>query len=816
VHFVLAIMEGDLDTASLERVFEALKTSPDVGLRGSEVEGRLRTFGYNEVAEPKRHPVFTLLSKFWGLSAWLLELILVVSLVLRRYLDFVVVSALLLLNAIVSFVQERRAAEVVAALRRRLSINARVRRDGSWRLVPARELVPGDIIRLRAGDFVPADARVFEGALGVDESALTGESVEAEREVGGRTYSGSLVRRGEASAVVISTGAGTYFGRTAQLVQVARPKLHVEELVAAVVRRLFVIVAALLAVVLVVAVVRRVGGLEILPLILVLLLSAVPVALPVMFTVSTAVGAMKLAKQHVLVTRFSAAEDAAVMDVLCVDKTGTITMNRLAVSGVIPRDGLVAEDLLFYAALASEEANQDPIDLAILTAARQRDVLSRRHAAAISFTPFTPETRRTEGVVELDGKRVRVVKGAVAAVAQACRLDSASVQALERQVAEAAADGYRAIAVAAGPADAALRPLGIVTLYDPPRPDARDLVIALRKLGVAVKVLTGDALAIASQIARSVGLTTVRRAAELKHAFGETAAAAAELARDTDGFAEVYPEDKYVVVKSLQAAGHVVGMTGDGVNDAPALRQAEVGIAVTNATDIAKGAASVVLTEEGLPGIVALVQQSRAVYQRVLTWIINKISRTILKAAYVAVAFLLTGRFVVSALGMIVLVFTSDFAKIALATDTVRWSKQPERWDITGPVRLAVLLGVLLLVEALGLLAVGWRNLALAENPAALNTFSFQALLYLGTFSVLSIRERRRFWASRPSWAMLAAVSFEACVATALPLVGIPGFPRLPWTQTLFVFLYAMTFALFVNDAVKERWVRRHAPAWLH
>jgi magnesium-transporting ATPase (P-type) len=325
-------------------------------------------------------------------------------------------------------------------------------------------------------------------------------------------------------------------------------------------------------------------------------------------------------------------------------------------------------------------------------------------------------------------------------------------------------------------------------------------------------MLTGDALPIASEIARSVGLATVRRVAELKRLFGETTAGAAELARGTDGFAEVYPEDKYVIVKSLQAAGHVVGMTGDGVNDAPALRQAEVGIAVSNATDVAKGAASVVLTEEGLPGIVALIQQSRAVYQRVLTWIINKISRTILKAAFVAIAFLVTGRFVVSALGMILLVFTSDFAKIALATDNVRWSKQPETWDLAGPVQLAVLLGVLLVLEALGLLAVGWRAFGLAANPAALNTFTFQALLYLGMFSILSIRERRRFWASRASRTLLGAVGFEASVATLVPVLGISGFPRLPWTETVFVFGYTMVFALFVNDFVKAAWVKRGTP----
>ncbi len=800
---------ADLGTVPLEELFRILEVAPTAGLTQAQVDARLREHGYNEVVERSAHPVLVFLAKFSGLSAWMLEAIILLSWVLHRYLDLVVVAGLLVVNAVVSLVQERRAAGVVEHLRQRLAVNARVLRDGTWGVVAARHLVPGDVVRVRAGDFVPADARVFDGAVSVDESVLTGESMEAEKETGGRLYSGSVVRRGEASVLVTATGDRTYFGRTTELVQLARPRLHIEQVVARVVRWLFAIVAVLLATVLVVAIARHVGMLEILPLMLVLLLSAVPVALPVMFTVSTSLGALELAREHVLVTRLSAAEDAAVMDVLCVDKTGTITMNRLAVGAVIPLEGAAVDDVLRYGALASEEANQDPIDLAIVTAAREAGVLARQPPpSVVSFTPFAPETRRTEAVVRLEGRAIRVVKGAVEAVAQACHLDAAAVDALKQRSAETASEGFRTLAVAGGPVEGTPRPLGLVTLYDPARPDARTLVTALRDLGVAVKMLTGDALPIASEIAHSVGLATVRRVAELKQAFGETQAAAAELVHGTDGFAEVYPEDKYVVVKSLQTAGHVVGMTGDGVNDAPALRQAEVGIAVSNATDVAKGAASVVLTEEGLPGIVALVRQSRAVYQRVLTWIINKISRTILKAGFVALAFLLTGRFVVSALAMIVLVFTSDFAKISLATDRVQWSQHPETWDITRPVRLAILIGLLLVLEAFGLLAVGWHKFGLAANAEALSTFTFQMLLYFGTFSILSVRERRHFWMSRPSRTLLVAAAFEVAVATLLPMLGIPGFPRLAWSQTLFVFVYAATFALFVNDLVKAAWMR--------
>ena len=430
---------------------------------------------------------------------------------------------------------------------------------------------------------------------------------DADKAPGEVLSSGSVVRRGEGNGVVILTGAKTYFGRTTELVQEARPKLHIEAVVAKVVRWLFVIVGALLGVVIVLSLIRGAPLLEMVPLMLVLLMSAVPVALPVMFTVSMAVGAKELAKRGVLVTRLSAAEDAATMDVLCVDKTGTITMNQLAVTGVIPLEHATESDVLFVGALASQEANQDPIDLAFLAAAKERHIFDDLpKVTPVSFTPFDAKNRRTEAVVEQNGQRLRVMKGAVRTVAEACGLQPPAIEALEARVSESALKGYRTLAVARGPETGAPLLVGLVTLYDPPRPDAKQLIAALHDLGVPVKMLTGDALAVASEIAHGVGLPNIRRVADLKAAGAQAGNEAVYLLADADGFAEVYPEDKYIVVQHLQAAGHVTGMTGDGVNDAPALRQAEVGIAVSTATDIAKGAASVVLTEPGLTNIVSL------------------------------------------------------------------------------------------------------------------------------------------------------------------------------------------------------------------
>jgi len=816
----------DIASVPVPDTLAALHVNPETGLTHAEVDTRRKEHGYNEVAEKKGHPVLMFLGKFWGLSAWMLELIMVLSAVLGKFSDLAVVGALLVVNAVLSFMQEHRAAGVVETLRRRLQVSARVRREANWQVIPARELVPGDIVRVRPGDIIPADVKLLTGALSVDQSALTGESKDADKAPGDVLSSGSVVRRGEGNGVVMLTGAKTYFGRTTELVQEARPKLHIEAVVAKVVRWLFVIVGALLGVVVVLSLIRGAPLLEMVPLMLVLLMSAVPVALPVMFTVSMAVGSKELAKRGVLVTRLSATEDAATMDVLCVDKTGTITMNQLAVTGVIPLEHATEADVLFAGALASQEANQDPIDLAFLAAAKERHIFDNLpKVAPVSFAPFDATNRRTEAVVEQNGQRLRVMKGAVRTIAEACGLHPPAIETLEARVNESALKGYRTLAVARGPETGLRRDgaasaaqagtpalLGLVTLYDPPRPDARQLIAELVNLGVPVKMLTGDALPVAREIGQGVGLPNIRRVADLKAAGAQAGNEAVDLLAGADGFAEVYPEDKYIVVQHLQAAGHVTGMTGDGVNDAPALRQAEVGIAVSTATDVAKGAASVVLTEPGLTNIVTLIEQGRTIYQRILTWIINKISRTILKAAFVAIAFVVTGKFVVSAFAMLLLVFMTDFAKIALATDHVRPSKKPETWNIGGFITVSVVLGVAMLAEALFLLWIGWSRFGLATNNNALYTFSFLTLLYLAVFSIVSARERRWFWTTMPSKTLVAAIMADALAGTVLTFVGLPGLMPLPWWQTLTVFGYAMVSCLVVNDAVKVAMIKWRVP----
>ncbi len=817
--------EGDGDAGrkdeSLDELSRALESGQDVGLSKEEAQARLSEYGKNEVPESKESPLLRLASKFWGLTAWMLELAMISSFLLQRYLDVYVIAALLLVNAAVGFAQEQRASRAVEALRTHLQVSARVLRDGVWSVVPAKDIVPGDVVRVRGGDFVPADLKMVStrAELAVDQSALTGESMEVLKRRGDSLFSGTIVRRGEASALVVATGVRTFYGRTTELLQTARPKLHMEEVTSRVVRWLLLMVAVLISLVLAASYVDGASMFQVVPLALVLVVFAVPVALPAMFTVSMTVGSLELSKKGVLVTRLSASEDAASMDVLCADKTGTITTNRLSVASVIPAEGFDEDDVVLNGALASQEANQDPIDLAFLAAARERK-LPRGVVGGYTlkeFTPFDPLTRRTEALVAApgeEGRTFRVTKGSAKAIEELCQLPPGDRADLDEKAGELGGRGYRtlAVALAGGESGGRFRLCGLVALYDAPRPDSKELAARLRDLGVSVKVLTGDALPIAREIASEVGLGgSAIRAPDLRGGLsgGSPRTPASGVVERSDVFAEVYPEDKYEIVKTLQAGGHIVGMTGDGVNDAPALRQAEVGIAVSSATDVAKAAASAVLTSEGLSNIVTLIEVGRRIYQRIVTWTLNKIIKTFEVAVFVALAFLLTGYFVVSALDIVLLLFTVDFVTISLSTDTVRWSNRPDRWDVASLVRVGVLLGTFTVLELFGLLYIGLSFLGLSTNIGELQTFVFAALFFLGMFTVLIVRERGGFWASWPSRTLSFAVVLDMVAVGLLVTIGIPGVTPIRLTSLAVLLVYLASCSMLLNDQVKRALMRR-------
>jgi H+-transporting ATPase len=784
----------------IDELVNNLKADVKNGLSASEVEKRVKEYGYNEVPEKKANPYLSFGKKFWGLTAWMLEAVIVLSVILNKMIDMYVIVALLLLNAVLGFFQEQRASKAVDALKQQLRVNARTLRDGKWQLIPARELVPGDIVRIRAGDFVPADLKLLDGQIEVDQSALTGESLTVSKAKSDMLFSGSIVKSGESNSLVVLTGNKTYFGKTTELVQVARPRLHTEDVISTVVKWLLIIVGVALAIAFVVAVFLGMDLFDVISLALVLLASSIPVALPAMFTISMAIGSMELVKRGVLVTRLSASEDAATMDTLCSDKTGTITMNKLSVAGVIPMNGTDENTALMYGALASQEANHDAIDLAFLGAASDRKI-SFDNFTQKSFTPFDPKTRRTEALIEKDGKTFKVVKGAVNIIAD---LVGADVNALNKQTDEYASKGYRTLAVAMGEDDKSLKIVGLVALYDMPRPDAKQLIGELKSLGISVKMLTGDALPIAKETARQVGLSdAITASTEFEKTVETEPDKASEIAEKSDGFAEIYPQDKYSIVKSLQRKGHIVGMTGDGVNDAPSLKQAEVGIAVNSATDVAKGAASVVLTGEGLGNIVDLVKVGRMIYQRILTWIFNKVVKTFQIVVFVVVAFLLTGRFIVSAFDVVLLLFVIDFVTLSISTDNARWSKSPDTWNITGLVKSSIVLGILVVLESLAILYIGLGPLGISKDYELLKTFSFSILFYFGMMTVFVVRERGHFWKSFPSKSLFYITLIDMIAVALLVTFGFPGLKPIPITDTLIVIGMAAFFSFVVNDFAK-------------
>lgn len=774
-------------------------TDPMKGLSQSEVENYRKEFGYNEVLARKKSPILLFAKKFWGLTAWLLELIIVLSWFLHKHSDAYIVLGLLLFNAVIGFIQEHNASTAVEALQKKLQINVKLIRDGSWKTLPARELVPGDVIRIRIGDFVPADIKIIQGEISLNQSALTGESLEIEKKSDDLIFSGSIVTKGEATGIVNLIGAKTKFGKTIELVKTAKPKSHIDEVISKVVKWLLLIVGALLVVALIVSYLKGVNLLEILPLMLVLLLGGIPVALTAMFTVCMALGSKEVVKQGVLITRLDAPDDAASMDVLCVDKTGTLTMNKLSVAKLQAAKDFKEEDVLLYGALASQEANHDSIDMAFINSAKEKNILNSTFKQK-TFIPFDPQTRKTEATITKENKEFRVMKGSFNVMAQVCGLDEKSIADWDVKINEFGKEGYRTLAVAKAVLNDKPEFVGLVALHDPPRTDSKNLINELKKLGVSVKMLTGDALPIAVEIAKAVDLgNAIIKASELK----TDKVNVVELLEKNNGVAEVYPKDKYDIVKALQAKGYIVGMTGDGVNDAPALKQAEVGIAVSNATDVAKGAASIVLTEEGLVNILSPIKVGRLMFERINTWILNKIARTILKTCFVVLSFLILGKYVITASAMLIMIFMTDFVKISLSTDNVTGSEKPAKWNINGLAKIGIVIGLLMTIEAFGLLYIGLQYFNLKADGNALNTFSFEMLLFFALFSIFVVREKKHFWHSTPSKTLLLILIADMILGIVLSTFGLLGLSAIPWSLTLIVIIYTAVSSFVINDLVK-------------
>ena len=780
---------------STEETLGLLETSKD-GLANSEIQQRLQIFGFNEVAEKRANPALVFLLRYWGPMPWLLELAIVLSIVLKHYLEAGIIFGLLTINTIIGQIQTRGSQRALEALRKRLAIKARVLRDGNWITIEAKEIVPGDIVSIGLGDIVPADAKLISGDLSIDQSILTGESLPVDAQQSAIIYSGSIVSRGEAKCVVVNTGANTYFGKTAELVKTARPKSHQEQIMLAIVRYMMFLGIGALVLVAAYAAVIGTGILPILTFAVIFLMAAIPVALPAVMAIVQSVGAMELARKGVLVTRLDSIEDAASIDVLCLDKTGTITQNKLSVGDVVPFAPYAKEDIIVIASLASQGQGRDAIDTAVLDYAKASNVKLNSYKQ-VSFTPFEPSAKRSEAIVSTGGERFKVIKGAPQTVISLCKgLDEATKAKANQMVEELSLKGFRTLGVARSPVDApdTVQFVGLLSLADPPRPDSKDMIERARELGVKPMMLTGDNIAIAREIARQVSIgDKIIRMEEFRKMDEVEQAKTIE---ETGGFAEIYPEDKYRIVKLLQSRGHMVGMTGDGVNDAPALKQAEMGIAVSSSTDVAKASASTVLTESGVGVIIDAIKTSRHIYQRMLTWVINKVTKVIQVIGLLTVGFFWFHNTVVSLLGMALLIFANDFVTMSLATDNVEYTANPNKWNVKNITLASLIIGALLVGEGAIALFVGssYFNLVLDQ----LRTFIMLALIFTSQFRVYIVRERRFFWSSRPGRELLIATVAAIVVFALLGVFGLIVSPVTPF-QMLFVLGLSALFTFAID-----------------
>ena len=774
----------DFQHISLDNAFAALHSGSG-GLTENEAAHRVADYGLNEVREERENSLFKFLKKFWAPVPWMLEITALLTFILHKYLSLYIITFLLFFNSVVSYVQEHNAENAVELLKKKLSINARVKRDGEWKIVPAKNIVPGDVVRVRLGDIVPSDIKIIEGQVLVDQSMLTGESMPVEKGAGDVIFSGSTVKRGELNGLVITTGKNTYFGKTTELVQSASTESHLEQLILGIVKYLIALDIILVIALTAYSILLNVSLTDILPFSLVVLIASVPVALPVTFTIAMAVGALELSSKGVLVSRLTAVEDAASMDTLCLDKTGTITVNELTVKDPKPFNCDIAL-LMIYASLASDAASQDPIDNAILDYAR-RMKLNVDYSKRRLFVPFDPSTKRTEAFVLEDSSELRIVKGAPQVISSiAGRADE-----IAEETYGFSKKGFRTIAVAAG-RNGKMEIIGLIPLYDPPRADSRRFISDIKALAIKPIMITGDNEAIAELVVDETGIgKKVCKGSEVRNSAGKII--------ECDSFAEVYPEDKYDIVTALQSAGHVTGMTGDGVNDAPALKKAEVGIAVANATDVAKASASIVLTHEGLEDIVEAVRSGRRIYQRMLTYTLNKIIKTLQVAIFLTVSFFIVGFLVTTPSDVILLLFANDFVTMSVATDNVRYSEKPEKWNVGSLVGSSAFLALPVILEMFFTL---WLGIHLAMGVKEIQTFVFDALVFTGQFTIYMVRERGRFWSSMPGKYLLAASASDIVFITLISTYGFLVTP-VPFEYILLILLFTFVF-MVVTDQGKN------------
>jgi H+-transporting ATPase len=773
------------------------------GLSTSEAEKRFGQYGPNEIVEKKVNPLKKFLSYFWGPIPWMIEAAVIMSAVIQRWPDFTIILTLLMVNAIVGFWQEHKAGNAIEMLKQRLSVQARVLRDGKWQETPAGKLVPGDVVRLRLGEIVPADVKLIDGDyLLADESALTGESLPVEKHLSDVGYASSIIKQGEMNALVVNTGSRTFFGKTTKLVEQAKTPSHFQKAISKIGDYLIFLAIGLVIVIFLFSIFRGQDILEIIQFALILTVASIPAALPAVLSVTMAIGAIALAKKEAIVSKLVSIEEMASMDVLCSDKTGTITKNALTLGGTKPYGDFSENDVLLFSALASREEDKDPIDEAILTKTKSIPSIGNTidQVKVSKFTPFDPVIKRTEATTQgKDGSQFKVTKGAPQAILALIEDQKSIGNKLTEDVNEFAKKGYRALGVARTNSKSKWQFVGLIALFDPPREDSAETIKTAQSMGVNVKMVTGDHIAIAKEISSQVNLGTniVLPIAFLDKHENE----AERVVEEAEGFAEVFPEHKYRIVELLQGKGHVVGMTGDGVNDAPALKKANAGIAVEGATDAAKSAADIVLTKPGLSVIIDAIKESRKIFQRMTNYGTYRIAETIRVLLFMTASIIVFQFYPVTALMLVLLALLNDLPIMTIAYDNVKYSNKPEKWDMRTLLGIATFLGVIGVFSSFGILYIGLNVLKL--DPLVLQSFIYLKLSVAGHLTIFVARTKGHFWSVKPAKPLLFAVITTQIVATIITVYGIL-LPAMGWGLAALVWGYSLLL-FTITDFAKVR-----------
>lgn len=802
---------------SITEVYSQLSTN-EKGLSKKEAEERLEKYGYNEIPEKKESPIIKFLKNFWGPIPWMIEIAAILSIIIGQWDDFTIIIAMLLINSIVRFWEENKADNAIALLKEKLALKAMVHRDGKWMEIEAQEVVPGDIVHLRLGDIIPADVKLIDGEyLSVDESVLTGESLPVDKNVSDMGYDGAIIRQGEMDGIVVGTGLNTFFGKTTELVEKAKTKSHFQKAIVNIGNYLIIIAVILIAIIFVVGIVRdflfsgQESFFSLLQFSLVLVVAAIPVALPAVMMVSMAVGSTELAKKKAIVSKLLSIEEAASVDVLCTDKTGTLTKNEISIAKVIPFGKNFESDVILFGGLASKEESNDPIDNAFFTKIKENSDIGSRFTdyKITSFTPFDPVKKRIVAkIMDSKGNEVNVSKGALQVILELTGGNQNIADKVNEYGKEFALSGFRALGIAKSDNSDKWEYIGIVALHDPPREDSKETIKRAKLLGLNVKMVTGDHIEIAKQIAGNLGIgTNIVNSSEI---IGKDDETTIKLVENADGFAEVYPEHKFHIVELLQEKDHVVGMTGDGVNDAPALKKADIGFAVSNATDAAKSAADIVLTDPGVSVILKATVESRKIFERMKSYAIYRIAETVRILIFLVLSITVFAFYPITAIMIVILALLNDLPIMTIAFDKTRIDEKPVRWRMQRILILSSILGIAGVGFSFSIFLIG--NFVFSLDLATLQTFIFLKLAVAGHMTIYLTRtEQDNFWVRPfPSKILFFTCESTQVVATIFAALGIFMAP-LGWGLTGFIWLYALG-AFFITNFIKTgtlKWLNR-------